>query len=200
MVAIQSFKQWLEVRSDEDEPLIVPMSSEEIPYDQWGNLEEPIRLFVYGNMISSDQRPLEEFKTARVRGAIRVFDVPTKDGRTAMLSMRKTGRLEDVVNGGITTIPSDSIKELWSKFVGYNLGKIDAVLIDAQTGMPFRKSESVYYLFHPQRVNKKYAPNEEQLRAILKSAYDISSEFGDEFVHTTYRLPKRGNRLVKITR
>jgi len=195
-----TFRQWLEQQEEDLSPAI-QRNEEEIPWSDWSSWDEHFDLFAYDDMISPDARVLpHRFTPARARGFIRVFDVPSPKGDHAKLSMRHTGRPEDAVNGGVTHVPSDEIQNVARKYPGYSLGKVDVVWIDDQTGMPLKKKEEVYYLFHPSRATKKLMPHKDYRRAILRSAYDISPSFGEEFVDTTFRLPKRGNRLVKITR
>lgn len=194
------FRHWLEIKDKEDSLPPAPLEDEDIPWEVWNQWEEPLQLFVYGNLMREEKRPLGDFQPARIRGMIRVFDAPEPDGRTAMVSIRKTGRLEDTVNGGIINIPGEDVKTLAKDFPGFSLGKASAIKIDPETGKALKKVIRAHFLFHPSRAAKKLQPNPEALRKLLKAAFDISPEFGHEFMRTTFRLPKRGSRLIRITR
>lgn len=193
-----NFKVWLE--QEEIEYPKMKMDTKTIPWETWSEWDHHFDLFVYGDLLDASQRPMEQLEPARVRGMIRVFDIPDSSGRRAKLGIRHTGRLEDIVNGAITHIPSEEVEKLANKYQGYDLGKITAVRIDPDEMIPLKKSQKVYYLIHPDKATKKIQPDPGYLREVLKSAYQISPAFGEEFVRTTYRLPKRGRRLVRITR
>lgn len=194
------FRRWLEVDEEEVSGKVPPRDTN-ISWEEWSNWDKHFDLFAYDDLIIPENRPLpHRFQPARVRGMIRVFDVPSSGGKYAKVGLRYTGRPEDSVNGGITHIPSEEVSELAERYEGYHLGEVDALWIDPETGLTLKKRETVYYLFHPNRAQKKLLPHKEYRRSLLRAAYDVSPEFGDEFVSTTYRLPKRGTRLVKITR
>lgn len=194
-MTMMDFKLWLEIR-DEDLP-DVPLS-DPIPWETWRNWGDTIKLFVYGNMMNPTLRPLEDFDTGRARGVIRVYDSVSPEGHIA-LSLRQTGRIKDSVNGILTDIPGEEIENLANQWSGYDLVPIKVVRTDAETGLVLKKIEDAFYMTNPQSVEKEQ-PEEETVRSAVEAAFNISPEFGREFQKTTYRLPKRGKRLVRITR
>ena len=194
------FRIWVEQSEKQESQPLIALDNTSVPWETWKDWTDPIEFFAYGDMIASEKRPTADFHTARARGMIRVFDVPAANGREGLLSIRKTGRLEDVVNGLIFTVPGEDVQEMGSKYPGYHLGTVTVILTDAENGLPMRKKKTVFYLFNPKRLQRKLQPNAQHLRQLLQNAYQISPQFGDEFVRTTFRLPKRGSRLVRITR
>lgn len=131
--------------------------------------------------------------------SLRRYGLAADPRAIAALNVLATRRAEDTVNGVLCLVSLADIHPLRLRELGYDLTPVQCVEFDDRTGARF----SAYILTCPddppdgvRRRNAKITPHPAYLKVCLKGAREISREFLDEFLSSTFLADGR-TRLVE---